>query len=133
MLPIYCPDAKCPSKGTLSQTEIKHLICHAVLPMSNERDPNNNNQQTAHTNHKICYIDCESMQCTSDKDSLINHKKPVNEEESNAKSSPGMLFKRYLKLYENIGKAAYQNTSHLTFTLEKMLDLGYFLKQPTNP
>jgi DNA polymerase III alpha subunit len=36
VLPIYCPDAKCVSKGTLSQSEIKHLLHIASKQIVNE-------------------------------------------------------------------------------------------------
>lgn len=78
VLPIYCPDSKCVSKGIVTQSEIKFLI---QTDNSSILDGNNN----INAADSICFIDCEN-------ENLIN----------NTTKKGDILFKRYLKLYENI-------------------------------
>ena len=73
----------------LTQSEIKYLITFS----STKSDSNNNTNSGA---NDICYIECEN-EVNCDKEALL-------ERQVDARSDADTVFKRYLKLYENIGK-----------------------------
>lgn len=110
-MPIYCPDAKCITKGTLNQNEIRYLLNSPLssmlsyLPLINDSIRIGLTSTTTSSNinsTNICYIDCENNNLISDEsDALMETSHQLMNSESNKAE---MLFKRYLKLYENIGK-----------------------------
>jgi hypothetical protein len=117
-MPIYCPDAKCVTKGTLNQNEIKYLLKSPLssmlsyLPLINDSiridlkststtNPNPTTTSSNINSTNICYIDCENNNLISDEgDALMETSHQLMSSESNKAE---ILFKRYLKLYENIG------------------------------
>ena len=121
-MPIFCPDAKCVTKGTLNQNEIKYLLSSPLssvlsyLPLINDSirigltstSTTNSNPAITTTSSNInsttiCYIDFENNNLISDEnDALMETSHQLVSSESNKAE---ILFKRYLKLYENIGKS----------------------------
>ena len=90
-------------KGSLDQQEIKQILLTNKLLLDE-----NNNKNIFNNNTKICYIDCEVI---NEKDNLIK-----SETESD---SSDYLYKRYLKLYENIGKSSKIKVNKLILFLFK--------------
>ncbi len=76
-------------KGSLDQQEIKQILLNNRPLLLDD----NNNKNAFNNNSKICYIDCEVI---NEKDNLIKS--------DSENDSSDYLYKRYLKLYENIGK-----------------------------
>ena len=109
VLPIYCPDPKCLMKGSLDQQEIKQILLTNKLLLDE-----NNNKNIFNNNTKICYIDCEVI---NEKDNLIK-----SETESD---SSDYLYKRYLKLYENIGKSSKIKVNKLILFLFKFVFFSF--------